>query len=93
MKVTVQFEMDDHTAKLFMQSAIERVINTSTRIIDNYGEIEVNHFEDKDQNLEDWQEWKPIVLTLWNAMHDAVYRNRAGVVANTQPYVLRKGDL
>lgn len=85
--VTVTFKMDERTAKLFMQSAIERVINTSTRM------IERPNLEDRDINLEDWQEWKPIVVSLWGALHDAIYRDKAGMPANTEAFTLTKGDL
>lgn len=85
--VTVTFKMDERTAMLFMQSAIERVINTSVRC------IEKPDLEVRDINLEDWQEWKPVVCSMWGALHDAIYRSKASMPANEQPYQLSKGDL
>lgn len=86
VKVTVTFEMDEKTAKLFLQSSIERVINTSISIIENVDG------ENVDINLEDWNEWKPVVCSMWNAIHDAVFRVKSGIPPSERSFTLRKGD-
>lgn len=85
--VSVTFKMDERTARLFMQSSIERVINTSMRC------VEKPDLEVIDINLEDWQEWKPVVCSMWNALHDAIYRSKAGMAANEEAYRLTKGEI
>lgn len=84
IEVTLTFKMDKATATLFMQSAIERVINESIRLIPP--EL------DESENYADWNEWKPVVVTLWSAIHDAVYRNQAAMSPSEIPYSLRAGE-
>lgn len=86
MKVTLSFEMNEGTAKLFLISALERVINTSMKIVlQSSGDGDINH--------DDWEEWKPIVVTFWTAMHDAVYRAKQGLPPSPTIFTLTKGDL
>lgn len=86
MKVTLSFEMDEKTAKLFLTSALERVINSSIAC------IEKSNHDFASVNLEDWDEWKPICTTLWVALHDAVYRSKLGIEPSETVFELRKGD-
>lgn len=88
VRITVTFEMDVYTARMFLSSALERVVNTSIRIISK-------HPNDENQgiNLEDWEEWKPVVSTLWSAIHDAVYRKMGHLPDSERVYQLRKGDV
>lgn len=90
MKITLNLEMDDQTAKLFLHSAIERVINSSLRIIEN--QEGYNEHEFTGYNLEDWREWKPIIVCLWCAIHDAVYRQKNDLPESDQTFVLTKGE-
>lgn len=85
-KFTITFEMDEKTEKLFLQSALERVINTSMRIVD------LADADDDSINLSDWEEWKPIVVTFWIAMHDAVIRARHSMPPSENNFTLIKGD-
>lgn len=87
MKITLNFEMDDKTAKLFLQSSIERVINTSMRMVLD------NPDNDSGVNYEDWEEWKPVILTFWIAAHDAVVRNNHSMGQSENVFTLQKGDL
>ena len=87
--VTVQFEMDERTAKLFLQSSIERVINTSIGIIEQDRNA---HDENQYINLEDWNEWKPVVQSIWIALHDKVYRFLGDIEDDRRVCILRKGE-
>lgn len=87
IQITLTFEMDEATARLFLQSSIERVINTSIAC------IERPNLEWRDINLEDWEEWKPVVCSLWNAVHDAVYRSKASMPPSDTKFALRKGEI
>lgn len=87
IKVTLTFEMSEQQSKLFMQSSIERVINTSVRIIEAIPSNTTNE-EEAFVNLEDWHEWKATICGLWNGMHDAIYRHLAGMSASDKPYRL-----
>lgn len=86
VKVQLTFEMDEKTAKLFLQSAIERVINTSINL------AEKSEHEDAYINVEDWIEWKPVVTSMWTAMHDAVYRSLSNIEQSDRVFTLHKGD-
>lgn len=88
VQVTVTFQMDERTAKLFQQSSIERVINTSINMIERHAK----NAGDQYINLEDWQEWKPVIVSMWVALHDGVFRFFRGMESNTEPFSLRKGD-
>lgn len=61
---------------LLLQNSIERVINTSMRI------LERSNHPDASMNLEDWIELKELVVKLWNEE-----RNRAFI---RQQMVARK---
>lgn len=86
ISLTVSFDMDERTAKLFLQSAIERVISTSTRIVEKSSD------EDAYINLEDWQEWKPVICSIWVALHDAAYRKLSGMPESNRAFILQKGE-
>lgn len=87
IRVTISFDMDEITARLFLQSSIERVINTSI------GCITKPDLELRDINLEDWDEWKPVVCSMWNAMRDAIYRCKNNMPMNETTFTLRKGEI
>jgi hypothetical protein len=84
--LSVSFEMDKRTRNLFLESAIERVINTSIKI------VESSEDDDAWINLEDWQEWKPVIVSIWIALHDAAYRHANGMPQNERLFTLHKGD-
>lgn len=90
MKVVVEFEMDERTANLFLQSSIERVINTSIDMIEKIN-------DPSGVNLEDWDEWKPLVCGMWIALHDSVFKEmmlREGKTTTPRvAYTLRAGRL
>lgn len=88
VQITLTFEMDERTAKLFLQSSIERVINTSIRMLDKCADNE----EDQYINLEDWNEWKPVLCSMWTAMHDALFRSFSSMPASGRTWTLRKGE-
>jgi hypothetical protein len=93
--VTLSFEMDEKTAKLFLQSSIERVINTTLRVLEHANSITPtpDAFENAGINEEDWLEWKPVICSMWSAMHDAVYRKMADMEPSDRTFELRKGDV
>ena len=93
--VTLSFEMDEKTAKLFLQSSIERVINTSIQMIETVERIpnSAELFPHTSVNLEDWAEWKPAVCMMWNAIHDAIFRTRSDLPPSDRTYTITKGDL
>jgi len=88
VKVSVTFEMDERTARLFLQSSIERVINTSMEIVGKAQKLDHSGC-----NLDDWDEWKPVVTGMWSAMHDKVYRVLSDTPDDGRVFTLRKGDL
>lgn len=88
MKVTVTFEIPEETARLFRQSSIERVINTSLTLMrynnaDKHPDWTVNH--------EDWQEWKPVVVSMWQGVSDAIYRESIKMEPNEHAWLIMKG--
>lgn len=93
IQVTCVFEMDERTAKLFLQSSIERVINTSIQIIHEAPEQEHSWV-----NLEDWNDWRQVIVSIWTGLHNKIFRELSDeafkkAVADTQPIIqLRKGD-
>lgn len=89
VEVTLKLKMPKATARFFLQSALERAINTSLEIV---GE-QVNNHEDAYVNHEDLTEWKPILCTLWCAIHDKVYRALTKREDDGRVFELRKGDL
>lgn len=86
MRITITFEMDTKTANLFLLSSIERVINTSLRI------VEKSSKEDAYINSEDWEEWKPVVVGMWNGMHDKIFRVMSAIPDDNRVFTLRKGE-
>lgn len=84
--ITLHFDLDSITEELFLSNAIERVINTSIRIADGDDD------EDAGINVDDWNEWKPIIVAFWGAMHDAVFRARRNMHAQDSAFRLRKGE-
>lgn len=88
MKVTLTFEMDKGTAKFFTQNALERVINSSIEIIEDH-----NVHEWSTVNLEDWEEWKPILTTFYAAMQNAAFCSLNNIENTNTEYVLKKGEL
>jgi len=53
--------------RLLLTNSIERVINTSIRL------VETTDDEDTFINLEDWDALKPIVVDLWNKARDEAF--------------------
>jgi len=86
-KVTITFELDEVAERLFLQSVVERVISTSMAI------VERSTHDDSEINIEDWLEWRPIVVTFWAAVHDEVYRYKRKMSSSNRVYLLRKGDI
>lgn len=86
-RITLSFDLDDKTAKLFLQSSLERVINTSVKL------VETTDLGDTDVNLEDWREWKPVVVTFWNVAHDAIFRMQSDLAPDGRVFALKKGDI
>jgi len=62
-------DLTEVTAKLTLQSSIERVINTSYRIVEKHSRDD----EDGLVNLEDWDEWKHIVVSLFDAVRNCAF--------------------
>ena len=58
--------------RILLENSVERVINTSIRLIKKVPLTTAADHEDVSVNLEDWEELKPIVVALWNEA-----RNRA----------------
>jgi hypothetical protein len=86
MKVTVTFEISDEAVREICECSVERVINTSMTI------AREKHYEDlKDVNISDWQAGKPIVVTMWNAVRDAIFRVNHGSKEVGGPWVLNRG--
>ena len=67
-------KLDDKTAKLTLQSSIERVINCSIGCIEPVLHRKVNNRQDWEEeascNLEDWEEWKWPIVHLFNAVRN-----------------------
>jgi hypothetical protein len=87
VKVTVTFELDEATARLITGYSVERVINTSMGLITR------PDLGLRDANLEDWEECKPVSVAMWNAVRDAVFREKASITETGAPWLLRKGEL
>lgn len=58
----------ERTDRELLTNSIERVINTSIRII-----LQSKH-EDADMNLSDWVELKSIVVRLWNGARNEAFK-------------------
>ena len=80
MKVTVTFEVRDDTDTVTARNSLERVINTTVRIlseIDPAG-VKDEYAEELQVNIEDWEVCKPIAVGLWNALRDGCFRMKLG---------------
>jgi hypothetical protein len=63
--------LDKHERKLLLDNSVERVINTSIKIIE-----QTNH-EDAGMNLDDWYTLKLLTVKLWNnARNEAFIANQ-----------------
>jgi len=79
VKVTVTFEVSEATEKLVLQCSLERVINTSIKLIDGIEcEKDDAAIDQIDTNLNDWTDCKYAASHLWNALRDGVFRAKTG---------------
>jgi len=70
MKKPATTEFTYEEEQQLLQNAIERVINTSIRILKKSTD------EDADMNLEDWDELKWLTTKLWNMARGRVFKAR-----------------
>jgi hypothetical protein len=66
MKVTITFDVKDDTNMVNARNSLERVINTTIRIlseIDPAG-VEDESAEELQVNIEDWEVCKPIAVSI-----------------------------
>lgn len=94
IQLTLSIEIDEKTAKLFLQSSLERVFNTAIRVNDEFA-VSPTPMSDYIRELiaisnDDLTEWKPVAFSMWNALHDAIFRHNANMPIADKPYVIRK---
>lgn len=71
MPKQTQQEIED---RLLLENSIERVINTSTKLIEHH--VPISN-EDMEMNLLDWSDLKSLVVKLWdNARNEAFKRGQ-----------------
>lgn len=97
VEVVIKFTISKKDAAKFSSMAIERVINTSVRLIESYvDQIDELHDhvdgEDINVNLEDWKECKPVVINLWSGLLDALFRVSCQMERKATAWPLRMGD-
>ena len=73
MKVTVTFEVSERAARLFLEMSLERVVNTTMRILDECDDSS-DGGEEVTVNKDDWFNLKGIAVNLWDGMRDGVFR-------------------
>jgi len=58
-----------------LENSIERVINTSLRLVEKYAEKD----EDFMVNIEDWEALKSLTCKLWNDARNEVFKEANGM--------------
>lgn len=84
MKVTVTFDVGEESDMVIGSNSVERVINTTTRIVS-----ETERDEDEvDTNIQDWEICKPIVVNIWNAVRDGIFRAKKDNMPQVRDWVV-----
>lgn len=65
-------ELTPREEELLLNNSVERVINTSVRLVEKYAKRD----EDQWLNLEDWKELKYLVVNLFNDARNEVFKRR-----------------
>lgn len=71
-KVLVEMELTNRQMELITSCAIERVVVTTMRCLEDYCTFR-NHDGDADNNLSDWHGSKEIVVRMWRDVQNGIF--------------------
>lgn len=74
MKITVEMEISEETARYISNNSIERVINTAIRMAEAVAtrKIPASTAEDAEMSIEDLSDCKMIATQIWNDTRNAI---------------------
>jgi hypothetical protein len=76
-KITIEVELTTRQMQEIRLCSLERVINTSTRLLSQVLFRTEGNQEDQQVNLEDWDLCKIIATDLWNAARNAILAQKS----------------